>query len=82
MVKTMQGVIRGKSVELIGEVGLPEGTPVEVVLRDPAEVRRKRIQEIVERNPGIATWWTEEDDRILAEIEADRRRATFRELPE
>lgn len=82
MVKWMQGVVRGQTVELIGDVGLPEGTHVEVTLRDTAEIRRKRLQEILDRSPGIAPWWTEEDDRILTEIEADRRGTTYRELPE
>ena len=82
MVKLMNGTIRGQSVELDGEIGLPEGTRVEVVLRDPVEIRKQRLQEILDRTPGIAEWWTAEDDRILAEIEADRHRPSTRELPE
>jgi hypothetical protein len=55
---------------------------VEVVLRTPAEVRLERLAEIMRRPDVVADWWTEEDDRILAEIEEDRRRFPQRDSPE
>ena len=35
-----------------------------------------------ERDDDIVEWWTEEDDRILAEIAAERRNGQWRELAE
>jgi hypothetical protein len=81
MTRTTHGKIHGKTIELDEDLGVAEGQVVEVQVR------------II---PSAAPWgeglrrcagsldqkWTEEDDRILAEIYQDRKREKRRELAE
>jgi hypothetical protein len=92
---TMSGIIHGKTIELADATGLPDGEAVEVFVRPASEsVARKVRSGLPGPPPGwypgctetaggmLADVWTEEDDRILKEIEEDRQRATAREIPE
>ncbi len=77
MVKALRGVVRGKTIELENDAGLEDGRPVEVTLR---------TRDLPGPPPGwqpggretaaglMASCWTEEDDRILAEIRQERKK--------
>lgn len=80
-VKPSRGVVHGKSIELLEDLGLIDGQEVFVTVR----VLRPRPvwgQGILNSAGGMAPHWTSEDDRILDEIELDRRQPTTREIPE
>ena len=85
MVKILRGVVHGRTIELEAEPGIEDGRRVEVIVRSkslpgpPPGWRR----EANETAAGMmAEHWTEEDDRILEQIEQDRHRASTREIPE
>ncbi len=89
MSKTMHGKVHGKTIELEEDPGVVDGQEVEVQVK---MIRPKK------RLPGsppgwqpglpsttagmLADSWTEEDDRILEEIDRDRKRETRREIRE
>jgi hypothetical protein len=80
-VKPSRGIIHGKTIELVEDLGLTEGQEVDVIVR----VRKPRPewgQGILSSAGAMAPYWTAEDDRILAEIEQDRRQPSTREIPE
>jgi hypothetical protein len=84
MVKVLRGVIHGRTIELETEPGIEDGRAVEVIVRSKA---------LPGPPPGwqaggthsaagmMAEHWTEEDDRILEEIERARHRPSTREMP-
>jgi len=77
MEKVIEGVVRGRTVELAVDPGIEDGRQVQVILR---------IKELPAAPPGwkpessetaagmMADYWTEEDDRILEDIYQDRKR--------
>lgn len=80
-IKPSRGVIHGKMIELVEDLGFTEGQEVEVIVR----VRNPRPgwgQGILNSAGAMAPYWTPDDDRILAEIEQDRRQPSTREIPE
>jgi len=89
MVKTVHGIVRGKTIELDEDLGVAEGQKVEVQVKVISPKKR-----LPGPPPGwqpgstrtaagmLADSWTEEDDRILEEIYRDRKRETRREVPE
>ncbi len=86
MVKTVQGTVHGRTIELDEELGVAEGQVVEVQVK--VVVSRKRLPG---PPPGwragstttagglLADSWTDEDDRILESIQQDRKRSSRRE---
>lgn len=77
--KSVTGIIRGKTIELSHNPGLPEGGRVEVIVRLAGELQTSGSG--LQRCAGaLADDWTEEDDRILEEIQRDRELS--RDLPE
>ncbi|MGC8638320.1 MAG: hypothetical protein ACP5XB_00400, partial [Isosphaeraceae bacterium] len=74
MVKVLRGTVRGRTIELETDPDIEDGRKIEVVIRTkllpgPPPCLR----------PGaaagmMAEYWTEEDDRLLAEIEQRRHR--------
>ena len=72
MVKVLRGVVHGRTIELETEPGIEDGRTVEVIVRS-----RSLPGPPPGWHPGstetaagmMAEHWTEEDDRILAEIE-------------
>lgn len=77
--KTLTGIIRGKTIELTESPGIDEGETVLVQVM------------LVNGGPPKGSWphggamghdWTDEDDQILASIHAERRAAAGRGLPE
>ncbi len=80
-VKPCLGVIRGKTIVLVEDLGLVEGQEIEVVVR----IRTPEMEwgrGIRKSAGGMIPHWTAEDDQILEAIENDRRRPSTRELPE
>ena len=68
----LRGVIRGRTIELAEDAGLPDGQQVEIVVRAPL----KAVDDTswVARTAGaLADVWDEEDDRILKQIHDDRK---------
>ena len=81
MISTVHGKVQGKAIVLDEPLGLPLGQDVEVVVTPIA--RGRPWGEGILRSAGaLADTWSEEDDRILAEIHEDRKRASSREIPE
>jgi predicted DNA-binding antitoxin AbrB/MazE fold protein len=81
MTKTIHGRIRGKTIELDEDVDIADGEEVEVIVKI-AKPRRPWGEGIKRSAGALANSWTEEDDRILDEIQEDRKRPTHREIPE
>jgi hypothetical protein len=71
MVQTVQGVIHGKTIELVLDPGFQPGQAVEVVVKE-SPTKPRVWGEGIMRSAG-AFAGTEEDDRILAEIEWERK---------
>lgn len=93
MTRTVHGVVHGKTIELTEELGVADGEEVEVEVRTKSEeVRRKK------KLPGPPPGWrpgstttvagaladlcTEEEDRLLEEIQRDRKRERRQETLE
>ena len=81
MISTIHGRVQGKTIVLDEPLGLPLGQDVEVVVT-PISRRRPWGEGILRSAGAFADTWSEEDDRILAEIHEDRKRASSREIPE
>jgi hypothetical protein len=81
----VQGVVRGKTIELETSPGIEDGRRVELVLRvkqlpGPPPAWKPGSSETAAGM--MANYWTEEDDRILQTISLDRKRDGRREVPE
>ena len=82
---TVQGTIHGRTVELDASPGLADGHRVELILR---------VKKLPGPPPGwspngtetaggmLASTWTEEDDRVLEEIQRRRKLSSGRGVPE
>ena len=81
MTKTIYGKVHGRTIELDEDPGVAEGQRVEITIKSmPA---KKPWGEGLRRCAGaLADEWTEEDDRILEEIQEDRKRDTRKEISE
>jgi hypothetical protein len=81
MTKAIHGTVQGRTIVLDEPLALPLGQEVDVIVTPV--VRPRLSGEGIRRSAGaLADSWSEEDDRILAEIYEDRKRATKREIPE
>ena len=81
MTKTVHGVIHGKTIELRENPGVAEGQEVEITIR-PILSQTPWGEGLLRCAGALASDWTDEDDRILEEIHADRQRDTRQEIPE
>lgn len=77
--KTLTGIIRGKTIELAESPGIPEG---EQVLIQVTVVNGGATRSSWPHGGALGDDWTDEDDQILASIHAERTAATRRGLPE
>jgi hypothetical protein len=83
MIRTIQGVIRGKTIEFTDEIDLPDGQPVEIIVRPARGNSSQPWGAGLERCAGaMADSWSEEDDRILQHLAEERTRDTRKELAE
>lgn len=89
--ETLTGIVHGNTIELSGIPKVADGAQVIVTIQpatDSQESRPKLPGPPPKWQPGetaggcLADVWTDEDDRILAEIEQERQSATFREVVE
>jgi hypothetical protein len=81
MVRQIQGVIHGRTVELSEDPGVADGQQVEITIR--AVPTPRLWGEGLRRCAGaFAAEWTEEDDRILEEIQQERKRDTRKDIAE
>ena len=79
MIRTIHGVVRGKTIQLDEDLGVAEGQQVEVQVRVVAAAANsgdglRRCAGALADDPH----W----DSIMAEIHADRKRDARREVPE
>lgn len=76
----VRGIIRGRTIELLGPVELAEGTEVAIEL---ATISPPAKGERLPRVAGIlAGDWTAADDEILEQLHQDRQNALHRDLSE
>jgi hypothetical protein len=79
MVRQVQGVIHGRTIELNDDLGVADGQLVEITIRTVPTSRP--WGEGLRRCAGaFAADWTEEDDRVLDEIYQERKRDTRGEI--
>jgi hypothetical protein len=79
MVKTLRGVIHGRTIELVEDPGVAEGQQVVITIKTVPSPRP--WGEGLRRCAGaFAADWTEEDDRILEEIYQERKRDSRKEI--
>jgi hypothetical protein len=85
VIRILRGTVHGRVIELDAEPGIEDGKRVEVIVRSralpgpPPGWRPGRTETAAGM---MAEHWTEEDDRILEEIERERHRPSTRELLE
>jgi len=85
MTKILRGVVHGKTIELEKDTGLEDGRKVEVILRAkvlPGPPPGWKPGSTETAAGMMASFLTEEDDRILEEIYQDRKKDSRREIPE
>lgn len=96
MTRVLHGIVHGRTIQVNEDLAMWEGQAVELVVtpagpdEGPANGPKKLPGPPPGWRPGapskvagvLADEWTEEDDKSLEQIEADRRAAKWRELPE
>ena len=81
MTNKVLGTVHGKTIELTQDLGLPEGQEVEIIVRPSKPRASKSWGEGLRRCAGaLANSWTDEDDRILAQLYQERKSDTRQEL--
>ena len=73
MTKMLHGIVHGNTIELNHDLGLNDGQEVEVQVR-VVQPTAKWGDGILRCAGAMAPYWTVEDDRILEEIQQDRKR--------
>ncbi len=76
MVKVLRGVVHGRTIELDDEPGIEDGRKVEVIVRSkalPGPPPGWRPGGTETAAGMMAAHWTEDDDRLLEEIDQERR---------
>ena len=81
MTKTIHGKVRGKTIELAEEIGIPEGQEVEITVRMVSSIKPTRTGEgflLTEGALADDPYW----DAIMEEVHQERKNDSRRELPE
>jgi hypothetical protein len=81
MRKTVQGIVHGRTIQLVQDLGLKDGEAVEVSVA-PMPPRTVWGQGLARCAGALADQWTDEDTRLLEEIYQDRKRDARREILE
>lgn len=81
MTRTLHGIVHGNTIKLNHDLGLNDGQEVEVQVKI-VQPEAKWGDGILRCAGAMGPYWTEEDDRILEEIQQDRKRSSRREIPE
>jgi hypothetical protein len=85
MDKILHGVVHGRTIELEGDPGIEDGRKVEVILKDkplPGPPPGWKPGGTETAAGMMAGHWTDEDERILAEIQRERAGDTGRDVPD
>lgn len=82
MIKTMHGIVHGKTIELQQETGVPDGQEVEIVIRSitaipTTEPWGEGLRRCAGALAGISGL-----DEDMEQILKERKTAKFREVPE
>jgi hypothetical protein len=78
MIRSTQGIIHGKTIELVEDLGVAEGQRVEVHVKIISAERE--WGDGLRRCAGaLADEWSADDDRILEEIYLERKQDTRKE---
>jgi hypothetical protein len=81
MIKMLHGKVHGKTIELDQDLGIAEGQEVEITVHlVPAP--DKWGAGILRSAGAMAPYWTDEDDRILEQIQTHRGEPSRRGAPE
>ncbi len=81
MIRSTQGIIHGKTIELVEDLGVAEGQRVEVQVKIIPTGRP--WGDGLRRSAGaLAEEWTDDDDRILGEIYHERKQDARKEIVE
>jgi hypothetical protein len=81
MIRSTQGIIHGKRIELVEDLGVAEGQRVEMHVKIISTERQ--WGDGLRRCAGpLADAWTDEDDRILGEIYRERKQDARKEVVE
>jgi len=81
MTKSVRGIVHGRTIEVTQDLGVADGQQVEVVVT--VIPGKDQWGDGLRRCAGaLAGEWTDEDDRILAEIHQDRKQDNRREIGE
>lgn len=81
MTQIIHGKAQGRTIILDEPLQLALGQEVEVIVR-PVNRSRPWGEGIRSSAGALADSWSEADDHILAEIEADRKRSSRQEIQE
>lgn len=81
MTKTLNGIVHGKTIELLDDLGMPEGETVRVVVCSTSTTSR-RGEGFLRAAGVLADSWSAEDDAILEQLANDRQQSVSRELPQ
>ncbi len=81
MTRTIQGVVHGKTIELEESPGVAEGQHVEITIRS-LNSPKSWGEGLLRCAGALASDWSDEDDRILEEIQNDRKRDSREEVRE
>ena len=80
MTRTVHGTVRGKTIELAEELGVPEGQEVEITVRTVTSIKATRSGEGLLLTEGALAddpYW----DAIMEEVHQERKNDSRRELP-
>lgn len=80
MMKLVEGIVHGKTIEVAEDLGIPDGQKVELIVKTPGGTAA--AGEGLLRSAGPLPDDSPKDDQILLEIEKSRKSARLRELPE
>lgn len=83
MTKTVLGTVRGMTIQLKDDLGLPDGQQVKVTVRVAESGQVGSWGDGLRRCAGaLADSWTDEDDRILEESHQERGSDARQEVAE
>jgi len=81
MIRKLHGIVQGRLIKLTDDPGIADGREVEVTVREAGPPRTPG--DGIRRSAGaLFHTWSDDDDRILSDLSADRARSSSRELPE
>jgi hypothetical protein len=71
--KILYGIVKGRTIELTDDPGVPAGQAVEVIIKTLPRAQSAWGDGLRGCAGALADDWTDEDDRILEEIYQERK---------